>query len=245
MTNATNSKSPKFFAKVGILIGFIVEALTIIFFSMTDTELQHWIGKKETIRKKLRDMFQIADAYVEEKEKWRKFYQKHFSRNLNFSDVFIPERPEGKWRLIIIAEGLTLNQVFERMKKLFDVWKYWDDLDVAITINVRDTKKSYAIWVRDEAEPDVEFLGKRANEADADMKLGVTLLERLIHEIDYFEEKGKHLDIKGVTFCSGSRSSDSRVPGVDWIPSNREVFVDWYSLDESNGTDGLRQAVYA
>ncbi len=244
MKNGTDPKSPKFLAKLGILIGFIVEAVSAIFMNMSEAELQHWIGKKDNLRKQLRTMFNISDMFVEEKEQWRKFYQKHFSLELNFSDIVIPEKPlEGNWRLLIIAQGLTLNQVFDSMVREFNCWRYSDDLDKSVTKNVRDTKVAYAIWVRDGAEPDEKYLGKSTNQADPDMKIGVTLLERMIHEIIFFDEKGLHLDIKGVTLCTGSRLSGGDVPSVRWSLDDQKVGVDWYDVDDSSAADGLREAV--
>ena len=244
MKNGTDPKSPKFFAKLGILIGVIVEAVSVIFMNMSEAELQHWIGKKDNLRKQLRTMFNISDMFVEEKEQWRKFYQKHFSLELNFSDIVIPEKPlEGNWRLLIIAQGLTLNQVFDSMVREFNCWRYSDDLDKSVTKNVRDTKVAYAIWVRDGAEPDEKYLGKSTNQADPDMKIGVTLLERMIHEIIFFDEKGLHLDIKGVTLCTGSRSSDGFVPRVFWALDYQQVYVHWSRVDNSYATYGLREAV--
>ena len=243
--NGTDPKGPGFFKKLGILIGFIVEVLNEIFYGMSEAELQHWSGKKDTIRKDFRKYFKVADLFVEEKELWRKFYQKHFSLDVNFADVIVPAKPtEGKWRLLFIAEGLTMNQVYDRMKALFTCWRYSDDLDKSVTQNARDTKKSYAIWVLDEAEPDTEFLGKSTRQADPDMKIGVTLTERMIHEIDYFSETGKHLDFKGVTFCSGSRTSGGHVPDV-YLSTNGKVNVDWYDLDYSISKYGIRRAVYS
>lgn len=245
MTHGTNPKSPKFFTKLGILVGFIVEVLNTIFYSMTEAQLQYQIGKKDLIRKQLREMFDVTDdMFIEEKEKWRKFYQKHFALDLSFSDLTIPVMPTGGvWRLIVVAQGLTLNQVYGAMSKAFKCWRYSDDLDASVTKNVRDTKVTYAIWVRDGIEPDEKYLGKSTNQADPDMKIGVTLLERMLHEIMYFDETGKHLDIKGLTFCTGSRNSDGHVLSVDWRSDDREVQVDWYRLGYSGSKFGLREAV--
>ncbi len=244
MKSGTNPKDLNFFKKAGILLGFVVQVLTEIFYAMTDAELQRWIGDKEGVRKNLRTAFKITDSFIEEKERWRKFYQKHFAIGLPWDKTLeIPAKPtEGKWRLLIIAQDLTMNQVYDRMTKLFTCWKYADDLDKSITKNARDTKKSYAIWVRDEAEPDSDFLGKSTRRADPDMKIGVTVLERMIHEIDYFSETGNHLDVKGVTFCSGSRDSDGRVPDM-YLSTNGEVRVHWYNLGNSNSKRGVRRAV--
>lgn len=242
MNNGTNPKSLKFITKLSILAGFVLQVVNEIFFSMSEAELQHWSGKKGNIRKQLRTMFKVKDLFVEEKELWRKFYQKHFSMELNFADVIVPDKPmEGTWRLLIIAQGLTMNQVYDSMSKAFKCWRYNDDLDAKVPKNIRDTKTAYAIWVRDGVEPDEKYLGKSTNQADPDMTIGQILLERMIHEIVFFDETGNHLDIKGVTFCTGSRDSGGNVPCVDWLGS--EVRVGWCGLDDSRSDYGLREAV--
>jgi hypothetical protein len=240
--HGTNRKSPKFFTKLGILVGFIVEVVTAIFMDMTEDQLQHQIYKKETTRKKIRAIFKDTEPFIEEKERWRKFYQKYFSLELNFTDIAIPERPSiDTWSLVIIAQGLTLNQVYKSMSSAFKCWKYADDLDASVTKNTRDTKSAYAIWVHDRVEPDVQYLGHSTKQIDPDMTIGVTLLERMIMEIAYFDFQGKHLDIKGITFCSGSRNSDGFVPCVSFFDS--KVDVGWYDLDESFSDCGVREAV--
>ncbi|MDO8604062.1 MAG: hypothetical protein Q7K40_01485 [bacterium] len=235
-------KSPKFFTKIGILIGFITEILIAIFSQMTDSQLQYYIGKKESIRKQLREMFNQTDLYVEKREAWRKFYQKYFSLDLNVADVHIPDVPtEGDWRLLIIARGLTLNQVYDRMSKAFKCWKYSDNLDESVTKNARDTKETYAIWVRVGVEPDEKYLGKSTYQADPDMKIGMTLLERMFLEISYFDETGEHLDIIGWTLCTGSRRADGYVPSVG-LDDDR-VRVHWDGPGSSGARCGLRSAV--
>ena len=51
----------------------------------------------------------------------------------------------------------------------------------------------------------------------------ITLLERLLFELKYFRESGKHLDIKNITLCSASRNTDGGVPGVDFYGSEVRV----------------------
>lgn len=235
-------KSPNLFKKVGILTGFLVGILTEIFSKMSDAELQHWSSKKTFLQTKVLEMFNQTDLYVEKREVWRKFYQKYFQLDLSVADISIPDRPvEGEWRLIIVARGLTLNQVYDRMSKAFKCWKYADDLDASVTKNARDTKETYAIWVRVGVDPDEKYLGKSTNQADPDMKVGVTLMERMLLEIAFFDETGKHLDVVGWTLCTGSRDSDGCVPSV--YLDDDEVRVYWSYPGDSGTQSGLREAV--
>lgn len=240
----TDLLKPNFLKKIGILTGIITEAVTQIFLYRTEEELEYWISKKDSIRKQLRTMFKVTDLFVDKKERWRKFYQKYFSLNLNFDNLVIPEMPtEGSWRLLIIAQGLKLNQIFDAWKKHFKCWRYNDNLDKVISQNTRGTKEAYAIWVRDGVEPDEKYLGKSTNQADADMKIGVTLLERMIHELVFFDDTSTHLDIKGVTFCTGSRRSAGDVPCVYGSSALQGVRVYWCYLAHSSSASGLREAV--
>lgn len=240
------SKSPQFFVKLGILVGLVVEVVTAIFMQMAEAELQSWVGKKKSIRKQLREMFNQTDLFAEEKEVWRKFYQKYFQFDLSVAEVRIPEKPtEGDWRLIIVAQGLTLNQVYKRMNKTFKCGKHFEDLDASVTKNARDTKEAtYAVWVHAGAEPDEKYLGKSTNQADSDMKIGITLMERMLLEIIYFEETGKHLDIGGWTMCTGSRIGDTGVPSVKCdLFGDHKFSVHWYLLGDAPARGGLREAV--
>jgi hypothetical protein len=172
---------------------------------------------------------------------WRKFYKDHFGLDVDFSKIGIPQRPKGNYRLLFIAKGMTMNITFTGCKKLFYTWQYVDDLDKAITRNARTASENYAVWVLDEVRPDKAYRGKSTKQADPDMEFGITLLERLLFEIKYFSETGKHLDTKGVTFCSGSRDSGSGVPGADW--SADEFRVCWYDFNSSRPDYGIRSAV--
>ena len=172
---------------------------------------------------------------------WQKFYKEHFGLDVDFSKIAIPQRPKGNWRLLLIAKGMTMNTAFGRCKKLFATWQYSDDLDAKITQNARTSKEDYAVWVLDEVEPEKEYRGKSTRQADPDMKIGITVLERIIFELKYFSETGKHLDIKGATFCSGSRDSDGHVSYAGWYGGRFRIR--WDGLDGSYSYCGFRSAV--
>ena len=60
----------------------------------------------------------------------------------------------------------------------------------------------------------------------------MTLKERMVLELKYFDETGKHLDIENWTLCTGFRHSVGRVPRCDW--GGGEFCVDWYYADDSD-----------
>ncbi len=239
MKNGTDSQKPSF-GQLGSLAGFIVEFLATI---LNATQVTYWLGHKNELKKKLREVFSITDEFSEIREEWQKFYKEKFNWTVDFSAVIIPAMPTvRKWRLVFIPKGMTMNLAFKIASDLFPSWRYSDDLDAVVTKNIRNTDNHYAIWVRDEVEPDQEFLGKSTRQADPDMFLGITLLERIIFEIKYFTETGGHLDVKGLTFCSGSRFADGDVP-YTYLVDGGEFDVGWCDLAHAGSRCGIRSAV--
>ena len=156
---------------------------------------------------------------------WKDFYQKFFGIAPDFSNIKIPEKQPGFDRLIIVAQGLTLNQVYGKCTENFPCSRYADDLDKAIIQkNDRDPGKgSYAIWVRDRIEADEELQNLSADVLKQKNIPGITLLERLLYELKYWIETEKHLDIQNWTLCAGSRDSGGGVPSAGWLGSKFEV----------------------
>jgi len=52
----------------------------------------------------------------------------------------------------------------------------------------------------------------------------MTVPERLLYEIKYYDETGEHLDVKNITLCSGSRDSAGSVPYVYWYSGGMYIF---------------------
>jgi hypothetical protein len=223
------------------LAGFIAGVLARLSFEQVENLIKN---KKTVLLQKLEQVFEVVlDPFADTRSEWERFYKDNFGVLVDFSEVVIPGKPtEGSWRLVFISMGLTMNTTLAVMRKKFKVWVYNEDLDANVLINARNSTMSYAVWVRDGVKPDAKFLGKSTRDADMAGRIGMTLLERLVLEVKYFIETGKHLDIVGVTFCTGSRSLDGGVPGVYFRPRTDEVGVDLYSVGNSNSACGLRQA---
>lgn len=179
--------------------------------------------------------FATPDSKIGE---WQRFYQDVFGWDKDFSNLQIPPERDGFGWLVIVAEGLTLNRVFDKCTKRMKTWAWADDLDKAVPKNDREAKTDYAVWVRDRVEADEELKNLSANQLAEKGIPGITLLERLILELFYFwKSRGKHLDLKNVTLCAGSRYSDGYVPGVYW-GSDAGLGVYWYYPDGQR--DSLR-----
>ncbi|MCX6766620.1 MAG: hypothetical protein NT170_02460 [Candidatus Moranbacteria bacterium] len=69
------------------------------------------------------------DPFRKEKRSWQKFYKKIFGLDLDFSDVRIPDRPSSTkdWWLIIVAKGMTPQQLYSKCKELFPCWCWTDE----------------------------------------------------------------------------------------------------------------------
>lgn len=258
MNNGTDRKpTPGQLREImGCALGKVAEMIAIHHASATFDEVQALLASggrdlRDSISRQLAPIFVIQedDPHRAQRALWEKYFREHFSMEVDLSEVRIPTKPtNGKWRLIMIPKGLTMNHAVVCYKAIicahnkdWNLWQYQSDLDASVTKNARTPLESYAIWVRDEPEPDKDYLGKSALAIDSDSLLGVTLLERLVHGIVHFVETKKHLDEKGWTICTGSRSSDGGVPYVGWYPDDREVFVNWCNASNANPRNGLRQ----
>jgi len=178
---------------------------------------------------------------------WVDFYREVFGIRTVFSGIKIPEMRDGFDRLLIIAEGMTPQKLYDKCAELFPSWKWTESSLNEIVISDRVAKSgvygAYAIWVRDRVEADEELKNLSANQLKERNISGITLEERLVYELKYFKETGKHLDIQNVTLCSGSRYRDGLVPYVYLDSDDRRVRVDWTFPDIARVSLRSRQAV--
>ena len=152
----------------------------------------------------------------------------------------------GQWQTkdewpVPVLKGATCNKVVVALRRLgVNVYTYVDDLDKNVTVNDRDPDRdgSYAVSVKAIVEADEENKNKSAEMLAEEGHKGMTLLERLLLELAYFLTTRKHLDVKNITLCAGSRHSHGCVPKVNWRPDYRKVYVVWSSL--GNRYDNLR-----
>lgn len=146
-------------------------------------------------------------------------------------------------KIKITETNLKTSELLALCRAKFPVWSYYDDArldkDFPAPKSAKDATERYFLK---EQEPDKETLGLSVNQAEAKgFKDGITLRERILLELAYFDETGNHLDVKGITWCSGSRCSDGRVPSAYW--GGGEFRVGWGSLDYSDPESGVRSAV--
>ena len=157
---------------------------------------------------------------------WKNLYKKYFNLDI---DVSLIQEVEGKW-VLFITKGLTIQQVYDALP--FNKWKYADgNLDKAIPTNDRTSNKDYVVYVDQNIEADEQFKNKSANDLKKTNHTGITLLERLLLELYYFEETGNHLDVDNITLCSGSRYSGGGVLSVGWCDGR--LWVHWNGTSRS------------
>lgn len=186
---------------------------------------------------KRQNPFEIKMDQANQLEGWCGLIKELFGIEIDPSSVTVPEQQPGFDRLIVVPKGLTLNRIIEVCREKFEnVWTYSDNLNESVTENDRTNTETYAIWVRERVEADEELKNLSANQLKEQEVPGVTLMERLLHELKYFSETRQHLDVANVTLCSGSRYSDGDVPHVGWDADDRELCVNAcnpaYRLDD-------------
>lgn len=202
------------------------------------TIAQGWIGNTQALSKVLREalmpsqMVETPDVSVLLAD-WQNFYREEFGIEVDFSNLQIPEKRAGFDRLIVVAQGITAQRVYDKCSELFGTWKYTDrNLDEAVPTNDRTAEAgAYAIWVRDRVEADQELKNMSANTLKKKGTSGITLTERLLYELKYYKETGKHLDIENLTLCSGSRRGGGSVPRVYWHSDYSWLRVRWADPD--------------
>ncbi len=207
MENVTESKKPSL-KQLLALASFIAGVLEEIY---SAKQIQYYLQNKSHLRHRLFETF--TSEFVEIRKDWEKFYKDEFEKEIDFREVIIPPKPKGNYRLLFIAKGLTPSVVFMVWKFKKASYVYGKTIDSKIASG-RCAVESYAIWAKDTREPDANFLGKSVNETDPNMRNGITLLERMILESKFFAETGEHLDINGITMCSGTKDNDGNIPSV-------------------------------
>ena len=91
-------------------------------------------------------------------------------------------------------------------------------------------KGSYAIWMRDQTEPDLEY-ERLSTQSLKLLKVNcITLKERILAEMKYSREAKPswRFDIKSNTLCSGSRFNNRLVPSVNGFI---EIHIRWRQIN--------------
>lgn len=197
---------------------------------LTWEEADYWLHHPFELGTKIRAIFkEVPDPYDHLVSQWEAFYRELAVPGLkvDLSTLRVSKPKEGFTRLIVVLPGLKIEEVLASYKKRHSFWRWThEDLDT-ITKSIRNaTTEPYAIWVRDLSEADPIHANKSYNTLAREGIVGITLLERLLFELKFFMETGKHLDLQSATLCTGTLYSDDGVPDVRWHEGR--MYVNWY-----------------
>jgi len=228
----------------GELVTTVVQAAFQFFKLISERQLT-WLlkHKSQVIDAILNALCALVEAasqpdHAELRKEWEKFYWDVMGITVDLSTVLIPMMPvKSAWWLIVVAPGVTYNQIITALCKLFPVWVFTEDLDKVIDVakeQRRATNAPYAVWVRATTEADPENANESANNlVNTDQ---ITLKERLLLDGVYSRWTGRHLDVDNWSLCAGSRSSDGGVPRVGWGGGDCRLHVRWCGPDYADGS---------
>jgi len=211
------------------------------------------MDKAHEIMKKIKELLKVdyeKETYEQVKQ-FKQFYREVFNLELDTKDLKIPElskeqKETFKW-LIIMPKGLTIDTIWNKVKEKMKTNPVNDPPPLDQSKSIRTTKnKSYAIWIKDNIEADVEFKNKPANQIQKEGINPITLEERLVLELFYnWKNPDKHLDLNNMTLAAGSRNSDGSVPYVNWSSVNQRLVVTWYVASYADGILRCREVISA
>ncbi len=172
---------------------------------------------------------------------WEGIYKEWFGLEKNFSNLKIsPKYSPLKHFGIIVAKSLIAREVVTPMMSKFKVSLYNDCLIAEDTFKDERTAEDgdYFIFFDRNIEACDEFPDSSALDMWFEFAETITFLERLLLEVLYFNETGKHLDNHSETICCGSRdvpedyiapsgmfSDGGYVPIVGWSSSRQEFTI--------------------
>jgi hypothetical protein len=174
--------------------------------------------------------------------KWVDLYRRHFGIEVDLSNLHVAAKPDYPCWPIVMVPSITNNQAFDACHKVFGAWRYENDLNTVRDI-VKRPEGAYVVWIKQtiEADPDLENVS--ATQIAERQLNTLTLRERPILELKYWDETKQHLDINNWTLCAGSRDADGYVPSVGWDSLARRLGVSWYDVGYSDSRLRARAAV--
>ena len=130
-------------------------------------------------------------SYPKERERWRKFYKKHFKLDKNFGFLKIPVPRPGFDYLMIVAKEMKVPLLVKKIRgtsdSFLELTGYFEE-DLYSLSSKYGLNKDYAVWIRGNQENDLEIpFGDCKNYSL------ITAEEHLLLEFRYFMETKRHL----------------------------------------------------
>ena len=214
-------------------------------------EREQLMSKNETVQNPLttgeiRDLHTALLAQMPlnlDSVSWVDFYRRMFGKEVDLANLHVPAKPEYEYWSILMVPGISNNDAFDACKKQFGkAWRCEDDLNTVRDIVVRPAT-AYVVWVKANVEADPDLANVSAEKIVECGLNTLTLRERLVLELKYFDETKQHLDINNWTLCAGSRFADGHVPLVYWYGYDVGLSVHWCSVGYADPYLRARAAV--
>lgn len=188
-----------------------------------------WIGDQAMVAMRVRDMLippqkpevvpfggdDFAVKLAGQENFWRRLFPME-DFGFDPAEMLVWQRRPGRNRLIVTPIGLWGNPVYDKYaERKIPTWRWTENLDAMVNLSGTPYMAT-ARWFRDRQEADEELLNKSALDLEAMLIPGITLVERLVYGLVFWEEKELHLDTKTGTFCTGSRNPGGNVPRVSF-----------------------------
>ena len=185
----------------------------------------------------------VVRAIFKERLTWWEALYSKMDRHYDFSNLHIPLPHHPFDRLMVVGDGLTEQKVWNYCKKLFECTMHGKSFSSVEMESERiPYGKSYALWI--EHEPSLNSFAAYQALTGNDISASkcwqkkiptMTMLERLLYELDYFSETGKHLDPHGSTICAGTKVNGTFVPTITSDP-RPGIALDLYGDSDHSGT---------
>jgi hypothetical protein len=203
------------------------------------TDLAHKKSLGRDLGKFFRDRY--ATQTLIDTAVWIDFYRRIFGKEVDLANLHVPTKPEYECWPIVMVPSVSNNDAFDACKKQFGkTWRYADDLNTVRDF-VNRPEGPYVVWVKANVEADPELANTSARQIEECKLNTLTLRERLVLELKYFDETKGHLDINNWTLCAGSRCADGFVPHVHWL--DVRLRVGWYHVHNAHPRLRARAAV--
>jgi hypothetical protein len=216
MSHETTFEKPASLGQLKEIVATLVQTVPT---DLSSYDAQRIIENKGWLIGEVHDLFTLRTLLLDE---WRLFYHEVFGLDVNFSTLKIPKRLTGITRLLVVDKGLSLKRVIETSKKHYGVedgpsGRYYYGDQYTRGVHDRVPAEPYAVWVRDQVDPDLKYKDLPARLLKERAVQGVTLLEHLLFHLKYFRETGQHLDSnRNDTLCLGSRDAYGCIPCVSY-----------------------------
>lgn len=145
---------------------------------------------------------------------WSLYYKETWGIEKDFSKLRIPE-PAGDIAFpLCMMKGMALQKIVDGIKTRYNFRNLWNDLSEIESD--RKPNRDYVVLTRYRQEADEELMNLSYADIREQKIITQTAEERLIFGDFFYWRERKHLDVKKITLCLGSRSRYGSVPSVSW-----------------------------